>query len=97
MALPRIVLPVDHRVRYLCGSRTVFRPSAGLTAARAIRWKCLDCSGGSAAEVAACTVSECPLFPHRLGRRPRYRPDIDSGAGNGGFSAMSATSEVVDL
>lgn len=37
---------------------------------RAIRRKCLDCSGNSTAEVADCLVRRCPLWPFRLGRSP---------------------------
>ena len=38
---------------------------------RAVRAKCLDCSGRSSKEVSLCTVKTCPLWPFRLGRRPR--------------------------
>jgi hypothetical protein len=41
---------------------------------KAIRRKCLDCSGGSRAEVADCLVRGCPLFPFRLGKNPWRRP-----------------------
>lgn len=37
---------------------------------KAIRAKCLDCSGGSRAEVNACVISGCPLFPFRMGTNP---------------------------
>lgn len=37
---------------------------------KAIRQKCLECSGGSHAEVADCLVRECALFPFRLGKNP---------------------------
>jgi hypothetical protein len=37
---------------------------------RAVRAKCLDCSGGSPAEVTDCRVPTCPLYPFRLGRNP---------------------------
>jgi hypothetical protein len=41
-----------------------------LTPMRAIRAKCLDCSGGSPKEVRACPVTACPLWPLRFGKRP---------------------------
>lgn len=41
---------------------------------KAIRRKCLDCSGGSHTEVADCLVHQCPLFPFRLGKNPWRRP-----------------------
>ena len=37
---------------------------------KAIRLKCLDCSGGSSAEVAQCAITTCALYPFRLGRNP---------------------------
>lgn len=37
---------------------------------RAIRAKCLDCSGGIRAEVDDCLVRTCPLYPFRRGTNP---------------------------
>jgi len=37
---------------------------------RAVRAKCLDCSGGSHAEAANCVVTTCQLYPFRLGANP---------------------------
>ena len=37
---------------------------------RAIRRKCIDCSGGNQPEVRKCTVIGCALWPYRLGRNP---------------------------
>src|SRR5262245_40670350 len=41
---------------------------------KAIRRKCLDCSGGSHAEVADCLVRQCALFPFRFGKNPWRAP-----------------------
>ena len=41
-----------------------------LTPLKAIRAKCLDCCCQQASEVRACTVTECPLYPYRMGRNP---------------------------
>ena len=43
------------------------------TPMRAIRSKCLDCSGGSSNEVRECVIPECPLFAYRLGRNPNRK------------------------
>jgi len=83
MATKTLTLSADHMVRYLRGSRTITKRAADLRQLTAIRSKCLDCSGGSAAEVAACPVDDCPLWPFRMGRRPRYSQGIDSGAVEG--------------
>ena len=32
---------------------------------KAIRAKCLDCSGGQKAEVEKCQLADCPLYPYR--------------------------------
>ena len=40
------------------------------TPMKAIRAKCLDCSGGSTKEAQHCLVESCPLFPYRFGMRP---------------------------
>ena len=42
-----------------------------LTPIKAIRAKCIDCSAGSAKEVRLCPVTACPLWPYRMGRRPK--------------------------
>lgn len=39
-----------------------------LTRREAIRAKCLDCCGGSIAEVRHCTLESCPLWRYRTGR-----------------------------
>lgn len=38
---------------------------------KAIRAKCIDCSGGSEKEVRECVVKNCALFPYRMGRYPK--------------------------
>lgn len=43
---------------------------------RAIRAKCIDCSGGSSEEVKNCTVKDCPLYAFRFGRNPYRTPRI---------------------
>lgn len=40
------------------------------TAIKAIRQKCLDCSGESMAEVRMCDIENCPLHPFRMGKNP---------------------------
>jgi hypothetical protein len=37
---------------------------------KAIRAKCLDCAGGSHAEIADCLVKSCALYPFRMGANP---------------------------
>ena len=37
---------------------------------KAIRMKCIDCSGGRRSEVERCTVRDCALYPFRMGRNP---------------------------
>jgi hypothetical protein len=46
-----------------------------LTPMRAIRAKCLDCSGGNSTEARLCACLTCPLWPYRLGHRPTVDSD----------------------
>ena len=41
------------------------------TPIKAIRAKCLDCCCGQAQEVRLCIDEECPLWPYRMGHRPK--------------------------
>ncbi|UNC92415.1 hypothetical protein [Candidatus Contubernalis alkaliaceticus] len=41
-----------------------------LTPIKSIRAKCVDCSGGSFAEVRECPIKDCALYPYRFGKRP---------------------------
>ena len=47
-----------------------------LTPVKAIRAKCLDCCCGHPSEVRICTASKCPLYPYRMGTRPKVGGDI---------------------
>ncbi len=42
------------------------------TPMKAIRAKCLDCSGGSPKEVGDCLVNNGPLFQSRMGLKTRW-------------------------
>ena len=42
-----------------------------LTPIKAIRAHCVECSGGQRAEVRFCTIQNCPLWPYRMGHRPK--------------------------
>lgn len=56
---------------------TAFKRSLGIsTHGRAIRAKCLDCSGGFPPDVRNCVIPSCPLYPFRLGRSPRNLDDL---------------------
>jgi hypothetical protein len=37
---------------------------------KALRLRCIDCSGGSAAEVRLCIAVTCPAWPFRMGVNP---------------------------
>lgn len=51
-----------------------------LTPIKAIRAKCIDCSGSQTKEVKACPVKKCPLYPYRMGRRPKNDDYPDEGS-----------------
>ena len=37
---------------------------------RVLRAKCVDCCGGNEAEVRRCHITDCDLWPYRLGKNP---------------------------
>ena len=41
---------------------------------KALRLRCIDCSGGSANEVRLCTAVQCPAWPFRMGANPWRAP-----------------------
>lgn len=41
-----------------------------LTPIKAIRAKCIDCCCGDKKEVRECSITECSIWPYRLGKRP---------------------------
>lgn len=49
-----------------------------MTPLKAIRAKCLDCSGGSAKEVRECPAKDCPLYEYRSGKTKYKRPDVSA-------------------
>ena len=51
--------------------RVIIRDVKAPSMAKAIRKKCLDCSGGQAMEVRECWAENCPLFPYRFGSNPK--------------------------
>ena len=58
------------------------------TPMKAIRAKCLECSGGSAKEVRGCPVEKCPLYAYRFGHRPAAM-ETDGPADFSGKSAST--------
>jgi hypothetical protein len=47
------------------------------TPGRAIRAKCIDCSGGNAAEARKCVAFKCALWPFRMGKNPFWGNKAD--------------------
>jgi hypothetical protein len=47
---------------------------AAMSPLRALRLRCVDCSGGSTTEVRLCTAIACPAWPFRMGKNPWRAP-----------------------
>lgn len=61
---------------------------AKLSPLKAIRAKCIECSGYKKAEVRKCVIPSCALYPYRMGHDPHRK-----GIGReGGFSAKKLIS-----
>jgi hypothetical protein len=90
------IVPADHVVRYMYGAKTISKRAADLKPCKAIRAKCIDCSGGSPKVATECHILDCPLWHYRTGRRPKFvqgvtAPGIDSGAVSGHVRGTLAT------
>ncbi len=46
------------------------------TPLKAIKKKCLECSGGDKEEVRNCALRQCPLFPFRMGVDPQTSMEL---------------------
>ncbi len=46
-----------------------------LTARSAIKFHCLDCSGGMKADVRDCNIKTCPLYPFRPYQNSKIKPN----------------------
>jgi hypothetical protein len=53
-----------------------------LTPLKAIRVKCRECCNWSLREVRLCTCTKCPLYPYRMGHRPKEE-DLPTEETNG--------------
>ncbi len=47
-----------------------------MTPMKSIRAKCLDCCCGQYKEVKECLITNCALWPYRLGKRPIKKETI---------------------
>lgn len=57
-----------------------------LTPIKAIRSHCLDCMCGQATEVRLCPITDCSLYPYRMGHNPSRK---GKGGNAGHFTPAS--------
>lgn len=50
-------------------------PTKIRTPIKTIRTYCLKCSADQPKEVRLCPFEECPLYPYRMGHRPKQEPE----------------------
>ena len=59
-----------------------------LTPIKAIRAKCIDCCAGQPKEVRLCSIEKCPLYPYRMGHRPKddnLTAEMENGVKSSGY------------
>jgi hypothetical protein len=61
MSRSKITLEDIRRTDFTDPDNTINKP-------KAIRFKCLDCMNGYEGRVRACDITNCPLWPWRMGR-----------------------------
>lgn len=57
-----------------------------LTPVKAIRAKCIECSCGQVSEIRNCLIPNCPLYPYRMGHRPKDTTEDDNCTDTSAFS-----------
>jgi hypothetical protein len=62
--------PVGHDPRKMEPNELRALGHMQMTPLAALRLRCVDCCGGSAAEVRKCTALTCPAWPFRMGANP---------------------------
>jgi hypothetical protein len=60
---------------------------------KAIRRKCLDCSGNSPTEVELCVIPDCALYPYRISPRCRNYKELDDAGGEDEYSSLQSNQE----
>jgi hypothetical protein len=67
----------EHTFSYLKSTQEGIKnvtETRNLSASKAIRFHCMDCSGGNVAVVRECHLVKCPLWPFRMGKsRPHSK------------------------
>lgn len=62
-------MPIIHTWKYLkkttAGIKEIWEKDKPITRSRAIRDNCLDCIGGSTADIKKCPTTHCPFWPFR--------------------------------
>lgn len=52
-----------------------------MTPIKSIRAKCRDCCAGQPKEVKLCPATGCPLYPYRMGHRPKSNENSELSKG----------------
>jgi hypothetical protein len=73
------------------------RTLAGTSGLKAIKRKCLDCSGNSEREVRSCTHTGCSLHPFRRGTNPNISRDPEVGKAAGRRLALANAAKAASL
>jgi hypothetical protein len=64
---------------------------------KAIRAKCVWCSGGSWKEVKLCEIEDCTLWPYRFGRRPKTKGKKVAPVSQNGLSSRKTPSRLANF
>lgn len=67
-----------------------------LSRSKAIRMKCIDCSGGNMAEVRKCAVTTCPLWRFRMGHEENdeLKPIRKNGEKSNDYEVETINSDI---
>ena len=64
-----------------------------LSPIKAIRFKCQECSNFQPSEIRNCVITDCPLYPFRMGKNPN-RSGIGNKKGRFGQNLQTQVSKI---
>ncbi|MDH6235162.1 hypothetical protein M2281_005784 [Mesorhizobium soli] len=64
---------------------------------KAIRAKCIDCSGANVAEARKCVTVNCPLWPFRMGVNPFHASSASAKREVANFASPNETGGIRDV
>lgn len=60
-------------MKYVSNNKDALKDHTKKPLLKVIREKCMDCCIGQHSEVKMCSITNCPLWPYRMGKNPFHQ------------------------